>query len=75
LIVDDGSVDGTAALVSAWIKEQKIAFVIFIKIIKACIGTIQPYKNITAELNTCIDSDDFMPNNAVELILAKWRNY
>ena len=30
------------------------------------------YKNITAELNTCIDSDDFMPNNAVELILAKW---
>jgi hypothetical protein len=34
-------------------------------------GTIQPYKNITAELNTCIDSDDFMPNNAVELILAK----
>jgi hypothetical protein len=31
------------------------------------------YKNITAELNTCIDSDDFMPNNAVELILAKWK--
>jgi hypothetical protein len=31
------------------------------------------YENIQTELNTCIDSDDFMPLNAVELILNKWK--
>ena len=73
LIVDDGSVDGTAALVSAWIKEQKIAIRYIYQNNQGMHGAHNTaYKNITAELNTCIDSDDFMPNNAVELILAKW---
>ena len=31
------------------------------------------YKHIDTELNTCIDSDDFMPDNAVELIVKTWR--
>lgn len=31
------------------------------------------YANITTELNTCIDSDDFMPDDAVERILKFWR--
>ena len=30
------------------------------------------YENITTELNTCIDSDDYMPDNAVELITNCW---
>ncbi|MBX9888382.1 MAG: glycosyltransferase family 2 protein [Flavobacteriaceae bacterium] len=73
LIVDDGSVDGTAALVLAWIKEQKIAIRYIYQNNQGMHGAHNTaYKNITAELNTCIDSDDFMPNNAVELILAKW---
>ena len=28
------------------------------------------YKNITTELNTCIDSDDYMPCDAVENIIS-----
>ena len=73
LIVDDGSVDGTEALVSEWIKEQKIVIRYIYQNNQGMHGAHNTaYKNITAELNTCIDSDDFMPNNAVELIVAKW---
>ena len=32
------------------------------------------YRNINTELNTCIDSDDWMPQNAVEKIVTIWRN-
>ena len=30
------------------------------------------YRNITTELNTCIDSDDYMPDDAVEQIITLW---
>lgn len=30
------------------------------------------YENIQTELNTCIDSDDYMPDDAVEKILTRW---
>lgn len=30
------------------------------------------YENISTELNTCIDSDDYMPANAVEKIVTFW---
>lgn len=32
------------------------------------------YENIDTELNTCIDSDDYMPDNAVEKITGFWKN-
>lgn len=31
------------------------------------------YRYITTELNTCIDSDDYMPNDAVENIVTFWK--
>ena len=31
------------------------------------------YRNITTELNTCIDSDDYMPNDAVKIIISFWK--
>ena len=31
------------------------------------------YENIKTELNTCIDSDDYMPDDAVEKILSAWK--
>lgn len=31
------------------------------------------YEHIDTELAVCIDSDDWMPDNAVELIISKWR--
>lgn len=32
------------------------------------------YNLIETELNVCIDSDDYMPDDAVELILSNWNN-
>lgn len=31
--------------------------------------------NIDTELNICIDSDDYMPDNAIELIVSTWHKY
>ena len=31
------------------------------------------YRNIDTELNTCIDSDDYMPDDAVETIINFWK--
>ena len=33
------------------------------------------YRNIDTELNTCVDSDDYMPDDAVEKIVRFWREY
>lgn len=73
LIVDDGSTDGTKALVSQWIAEKKIPIVYIYQENQGMHGAHNTaYKNISAPLNTCIDSDDYMPLNGVELILSKW---
>lgn len=33
------------------------------------------YQNIDTELAVCIDSDDWMPEDAVELIVSRWKRY
>lgn len=73
LIIDDGSSDATKELVASWIKEEKIEIqYIFQENHGMHSGHNTAYQNITTELNVCIDSDDFMPNNAIELILKRW---
>lgn len=75
LIVDDGSTDNTKQLVQSWIQENKIEIQYILQENQGMHGAHNTaYKNIFTELNTCIDSDDFMPNNAVELILSKWNS-
>ncbi len=73
LIVDDGSTDSTKELVQSWIKENKIPVTYIYQENQGMHGAHNTaYKNISAELNTCIDSDDYMPLNGVALILSKW---
>lgn len=74
LIIDDGSTDSTDELVRSW---QKIDNGFPIQYIYKENGGMHTahnvaYENITTALNTCIDSDDMMPPDAVEKILTRW---
>lgn len=71
MIIDDGSSDNTNELVQSWINEQKIAIQYIYQENQGMHGAHNTaYKNITTWLNVCIDSDDFMPNDAIERILS-----
>ncbi len=74
LIVDDGSTDGTESLVRSWIEEGALP----IRYIHKENGGLYTgynvaYANIDTELNVCIDSDDAMPEGAVEIIINTWK--
>ena len=76
LVVDDGSTDNTEELVKGWNKENKIPIrYIYKENGGLYTGYNTAYANIDTELNVCIDSDDFMPDNAVELIVNHWRRF
>lgn len=75
LIIDDGSSDGTDKLVQNWIEENKIKIQYEYKENGGMhTGHNLAYRLIETELNVCIDSDDYMPSNAVDLILENFDN-
>lgn len=75
LIIDDGSIDNTKELVGSWINESHIEIRYVYKENGGMhTGHNLAYNIIDTELNVCIDSDDFMPDNAIELILNKWKS-
>lgn len=74
LVIDDGSTDNTKAVVEKWIKENKIKITYIYKENGGLAsGYNKAIENIDTELAVCIDSDDFMPNDAVEKIITFWR--
>lgn len=74
LIVDDGSSDNTRALVEGWMKENRIPIRYIYQQNQGMHGAHNTaYRNIETELNTCIDSDDYMPDDAVEKIITFWK--
>ena len=74
LIIDDGSTDDTKTLVDSWITEHKIDIQYHYQANQGMhAGHNAAYRLIKTELNVCIDSDDFMPDTAVEDILTCWR--
>lgn len=76
LVIDDGSSDNTRALVEGWIKEDKIPIRYIYQQNQGMHGAHNTaYRNITTELNTCIDSDDYMPDDAVEKIVTFWKRH
>lgn len=75
LLIDDGSSDNTKELVDQWILENKIPIRYICQENQGMHGAHNTaYKNINTVLNTCIDSDDYMTDNAVELIVQKWNS-
>lgn len=71
LIVDDGSTDGTGNLVRQWIVEADFPIRY---IVQPNGGKYRAYNNglkhANGEFFFCVDSDDWLPINAVELILS-----
>jgi len=74
LVIDDGSTDNTRELVTGWIKEAIISIRYYYQQNQGMHGAHNAaYRLIDTEINTCIDSDDFMPDDAVEKIIGFWK--
>lgn len=74
LIIDDGSTDDTESLVAGWVGEGKVDIKYHYQKNQGMHGGHNTaYELIDTPLNICIDSDDYMPDNAVDLILEKWK--
>lgn len=74
LIVDDGSSDNTRGLVDEWAREAKIS----IRYYRTNNGGKQKAHNFAvtlaeSELFICLDSDDVLAENAIELIQFEWK--
>ena len=73
LIIDDGSTDNTKELVESWMSEDILDITYIYQENQGMHGAHNTaYENIDTELNVCIDSDDYMPNDAVEKIIKFW---
>lgn len=76
LIIDDGSTDETKELVDSWKTQQLVSIQYYYQENQGMHGAHNAaYERIETELNVCIDSDDYMPNDAVEKIIAFWNRY
>ncbi|WP_368657375.1 glycosyltransferase family 2 protein [Metabacillus halosaccharovorans] len=74
LIIDDGSIDGTKELVQKWIDENEISIRYYYQQNQGMHGAHNTaYELIDTELNVCIDSDDYMADEAVEKIVDFWK--
>lgn len=74
LVVDDGSADHTATLVKEWMARDNPFSIRYIAQENQGMHGAHntAYRNIDTVLNTCIDSDDYMPPDAVAIIITTW---
>ncbi|MBD8071105.1 glycosyltransferase family 2 protein [Bacillus sp. PS06] len=76
LVIDDGSSDNTEEMVRSWISENVISIQYYRQENQGMHGAHNTaYTLINTELNVCIDSDDYMPDDAVEKIASFWKEY
>lgn len=73
LIVDDGSTDNTHELVESWTAEKKIDIRYFKQENSGKSSAHNKGAQLTqTPLFTCVDSDDYLTDDAIEKILLKW---
>ncbi len=74
LIVDDGSVDDTAQAVQTWIDEARLQI---IYVYRENGGKMRAHntgvEHCTTELFMCLDSDDYLPADAVAQLVQTWK--
>ena len=77
LIVDDGSTDSTRELVEEWEKNENGFEIKYVYKKNGGMHTAHntAYEMIDTELNVCIDSDDYLAEDAIEKILTFWNQY
>lgn len=75
MIIDDGSVDNTKEVVKRWCAENPGFKIEYYYKENGGLYTAYNYaiEKAETELMVCIDSDDFMPENAVEIIIDFWK--
>lgn len=77
MVIDDGSTDNTRELVEGWIEETQDIEIQYHY--KENGGLHTAYNEAIAHIDTplcvCIDSDDWMPEDAIEKILSFWEKY
>ena len=74
LVIDDGSTDDTSTIVKHWCSENKIPIrYIYKENGGLYTGYNTAYLNMDSELCVCIDSDDYMPDDAVGKIIHCWK--
>jgi Glycosyltransferases involved in cell wall biogenesis len=74
LVIDDGSSDHTSILFNNWKAENKIEIEYYYQTNKGKLAAqILALEYIDTKLFTCVDSDDYVPENAVEKILKFWK--
>jgi len=76
LIVDDGSTDNTKELVESWKDNGKFEIRYFYKA-NGGMHTARnlAYEKVDTELNVIIDSDDWLTDNSVEIIVDYWKKH
>lgn len=69
LIIDDGSTDNPYEIIKEWIKINNGFEIRYVYKKNGGMHTAHntAYENIDTELNVCVDSDDYMPDNAVPI--------
>ena len=77
MIIDDGSKDNTREVVESWLREPLDFELRYYYKENGGLHTAynEAIARIDTELCVCIDSDDFMPDDAVEKILAFWEKH
>lgn len=74
LIIDDGSTDGTDKVIKEWMRRERRFRIIYDYKDNGGLHTAynRAIELAKTDLFVCIDSDDWMPNNAIEKIEILW---